>query len=238
MTQACDGVTVILPSLDEAENLAVLLPRLRAAFADMERPEPEIVVVDGGSTDDTASVARSHGATVVPEEGRGYGAAIKTGIRHSRGELIVCIDADNSHPPDYVSRLLEAIEEADVVIASRYVAGGAADVAPFRRFLSLVLNGWYRLGLAMPQRDLSSGFRCYRRHLFDRIRIDSDGYQFLPELLVRAHCAGFVIREVPFHYAPRLSGRSHIRLLSFGMAYLTCFLRLFLHRWTRIGRGV
>ena len=222
---AAPELTVLLPAIDEGANLRLLLPELRKVL-DEVKVSHEIIVVDGGSTDDGPAIAREAGARVVAQTGRGYGAAIRTGFAEARGSRILCLDADNSHRPDYIPAMLEASHEADLVIASRYVEGGHAEMGPLRRLLSAILNGWYRLGLDLPYRDLSSGFRCYRREAVEPLRVEADGYQFLPEILLRMHCQGLRIAEVPFRYSPRIAGSSHVKLLRFGWAYFTCFLRL------------
>lgn len=218
-------LSVLIPTLDEGENLRVLLPCLSKVL-EAEGASHELLVVDGGSRDDTVHVAEAAGARVLPQKGHGYGAAIKTGMAEARGTWVLCLDADNSHHPDFVPPMLARAREADLVVASRYVEGGRADMSPFRKFLSAILNGWYRLGLQLPYRDLSSGFRCYRRDAIASLEVGADGYQFLPEILLRMHCKGLRIVEVPFHYSPRVAGASHVKLLRFGWAYVTCFLRL------------
>lgn len=223
---------VVIPCLNEAENLAELLPRVQAVLAKMDTGGG-IWVVDGGSTDSTVETARKLGARVVRQRGTGYGGAIKTAFEDIKTDYIVTLDADFSHPPEFLNDLFEQRNQADIVIASRYVTGGRADMPRFRHFLSLVLNGVYRLALSLPIRDLSSGFRLYRCEPLCAMTLESDTYAILPEILVKTLCAGGRILEIPFRYEPRRHGRSHIKLLRFGKDYLVVLGRMCRLRYGR-----
>ena len=118
-------VSVILPVVNEAENLRVLIPRL-TALLDRERLTHEIVVVDGGSSDGTRETAEALGARVVAERRRGYAGAMETGFAEARGDYVLTLDADQSHDPDFIVKMWRARTHADIVIASRYALGGVA----------------------------------------------------------------------------------------------------------------
>src|ERR1700675_1401742 len=111
-------VSVILPVMNEAENLRVLIPRL-VALLDRERITHEIIVIDGPSTDGTREVAQELGARVVEERRRGYAGAMVTGIAEARGDYVLTLDADQSHDPDFVVKMWPAATRADIVVASR-----------------------------------------------------------------------------------------------------------------------
>ncbi len=208
-------VSVILPVVNEAANLRILIPKL-TALLDRERLTHEIVVVDGGSSDGTRETAESLGARVVAERRRGYAGALETGFAEARGDYILTLDADQSHDPDFVVKMWRARERGDIVIASRYARGGVA-YAPFvRRASSWLLNSVLRRMLSMPVRDLSSGYRLYRRDTLANLDLCSTNFEVLEEILVKAYARGFIIVEVPFTYFPRGAGRSHAKLLSFG----------------------
>jgi len=203
-------LAVVIPAWDERENLEVLLPALREVLEDLG-VTAEIVVADGGSADGTAYVAARRGARVVTQAERGYGGALLTGFAATTAPWIITMDADLSHRPVFVHELWKRRHEADVLIASRYVDGGRADMGPLRRLLSHVLNRAYARVLALPLRDLSSGFRMYRREVVVGLRPAARDFDVLEELLVRAHADGWRVVEVPFHYMARGSGRSHAR---------------------------
>jgi SAM-dependent methyltransferase len=136
------------------------------------------------------------------------------------------MDADLSHRPVFVEELWKRRHEAEVLIASRFVPGGRADMDALRRLLSVVLNWTYARVLALPLRDLSSGFRMYRRDALEGIRPDARDFDFLEELLIRVHAEGWRVAEVPFRYMARGSGRSHARLVKFGWALARTLVRM------------
>src|ERR1700674_4521255 len=151
-------LSIILPVVNERSNLVVLIPRMRALM-ERERLDFEIVVIDGGSSDGTREAAAELGARVVGERRRGYAGAMETGFAEARGDYVLTLDADMSHDPAFVSRMWRARKQADIIIASRYIHGGIAYSAFLRNWLSRFLNFGMRWFLAMPVRDMSSGFR-------------------------------------------------------------------------------
>ena len=209
-------VSVILPVMNEGENLRVLLPRMRALL-ERERLAYEIIVVDGGSTDGTPAIAEAHGARAVTERRRGYAGALETGFAEARGDYLLTLDADMSHEPAFVAKMWRARTRADIVIASRYTRGGVAYTGAGRNLLSRLLNLAMRSALALPVRDMSSGFRLYRREVLADLKLTSRNFEVLEEILVKAYAAGFSVHEVPFTYFPRDAGRSHARLIRFGI---------------------
>jgi len=208
-------LSIVIPVVNERENLAVLIPRMRAVMQ-RERLNFEIIVVHGRSTDRTPETGRELGARVIGEHRRGYAGALETGFAEAGGDYVLTLDADLSHEPDFVAKLWRARTRADIVIASRYVRGGVAYTSFLRKLLSRVLNGVMRRLLSMPVRDLSSGFRLYRREALNNLKIEGSNFEVLEEILVKAYANGSSIAEVPFTYFPRENGRSHARLMRFG----------------------
>jgi glycosyltransferase involved in cell wall biosynthesis len=209
-------LSVILPVMNEGENLRVLLPRIRALL-DRERLAYEIIVVDGGSTDGTPAIAERLGARPVRERRRGYAGALETGFAEARGKYLLTLDADMSHDPGFVLKMWRARTRADIVIASRYTRGGIAYTGAGRKLLSRLLNFAMRRALSLPVNDMSSGFRLYRREVVTDLKLASRNFEVLEEILVKAYASGFSIHEVPFTYFPRDAGRSHARLVRFGL---------------------
>ena len=218
-------LAVIIPALNERENLEILLPALREEIAQLGIPA-EIVVVDGGSHDGTSEAARQRGARVVPQQERGYGGALLAGFAATAAPYLLTMDADLSHRPVFLHDLWRRRDEAEVLIASRYIAGGRADMGRFRKVLSLILNRTYSRALSLPLRDLSSGFRMYRRAVLAGLTVHARDFDALEEILIRVHAEGWRILEVPFHYMTRGSGRSHARLFKFGWAFLKTLGRM------------
>src|SRR5271170_7322924 len=151
-------ISVILPVLNESDNLRILLPRIRTSL-EREKLSHEIVVIDGGSTDGTRETAEALGARVVAERRRGYAGAMETGIAEARGDYVLTLDADQSHDPDFIVKLWRARTRADIVVASRYALGGVAYSDFVRRWTSWLLNVVLRRILSMPVRDMASGYR-------------------------------------------------------------------------------
>jgi dolichol-phosphate mannosyltransferase len=222
-------VTVVIPAWNERDNLDLLLPALKEVFVDLGL-RAQLVVADGGSTDRTPEIAARWGAHVVPQAQPGYGAALLAGFAAAVAPYIVTMDADLSHRPSFIEALWRHRHDAEILIASRYVPGGRAEVGVLRRALSIVLNRVFGRALSTPFRDLSSGFRMYRRDVLADLQLTSRDFDVLQEILIRVDADGWRIREIPFHYMSRGSGRSHVRLVRFGWAYLTTLVRMWRFR--------
>ncbi|NUM56145.1 MAG: glycosyltransferase [Candidatus Hydrogenedentes bacterium] len=221
------AVSVVIPALNEAPNLYRILPILREAMNSIT-DSWEVLVVDGDSQDGTPAVVAQAGDPVryICEKERGYGRAILRGVSEARGMYIITMDADMSHPAEFIKALWDSREKADVVIASRYVRGGHADQPMFRYYLSRVLNKFFGKGLSIPVKDMSSGFRLYRKRIFEGIDLEFTNFVILVEILLRTYGKGLHIKEVPFHYQPRGSGGSHASIIKFGLDYLRLFKRI------------
>jgi glycosyltransferase involved in cell wall biosynthesis len=218
-------LSIILPVVDERDNLRLLVPRLKAVM-ERERLSFEIIVVDGGSSDGTPQAAAELGARAVAERRRGYAGALETGFAEAQGDYVLTLDADLSHEPAFAAKLWRARHEADIVIASRYARGGTAYAGMTRIWLSRLLNLWMRRLLSMPVHDLSSGFRLYRREVVRDLKFEARNFEVIEEALVKGYAQGYRIFEVPFTYFPRESGRSHARLLRFGLDLIRASARL------------
>jgi dolichol-phosphate mannosyltransferase len=225
-------LSVVIPALHEGENLALLLPALRETLGELG-VDHEILVVTNDVDEATAAAATDAAASVVLQEARGYGGALLAGFARARGAWVLTMDADLSHPAPFVRALWSARERADVVIASRYVPGGRADMPLGRFLLSRILNRVFSRGLSLGVRDMSSGFRLLRTDVVRGVPYAARDFDIVQEILVRAHAAGWRVAEVPFHYQPRRHGSSHARVLKFGVAYLRTFRSLWRLRNSR-----
>lgn len=211
------GRTVmVLPTYNEAENLAWIIGRLRAA-----EPDVDVLVVDDGSPDGTGELADRLAAEdpqiqVMHRTAKGgLGAAYVAGFQQvlAQGyDVIGEMDADGSHQPEELHRLRTALDEADLVIGSRYVRGGSIVNWPlFRRLLSMFGNIYVRLLLGMRLRDATAGYRLYRRTTLEKIDIASvtaTGYVFQTDLAWRTVQAGLRVTEVPIEFVERVRGES------------------------------
>src|SRR3989442_7925414 len=211
MGSACH-LSVVVPTLNERGNVERLVPALCRLIESLSL-RGEVLVVDGPSTDGTAEAATAVGARALSVPSGGYGEAIRVGLQEAKGDYVVTMDADLSHDPEVVARLWAVRDPLTIGIASRYVPGGSATTSRFRSFLSRVLNVVFARGLALPVRDLSSGFRIYPASAARRLEARASDFDILIELLVRAYAGGWQIVEIPFHYAPRQAGSSKARIL-------------------------
>lgn len=213
-------VWVVVPTYNEAENIGRLADRLLAVF-DREGYDGHLLVVDDGSPDGTALLVdgiAEHDPRVEvlrrPAK-RGIGPAYLAGFRHAmaRGAALVCeMDADFSHDPEDVVRLVAAAEQADLVLGSRYVpGGGVARWGPLRRLISRGGSWYARRMLGVRIRDLTGGFKCFRRVVLEALPLDqvaAAGYVFQIEMTYRALLAGFRVVEVPIVFTERVLGQS------------------------------
>jgi glycosyltransferase involved in cell wall biosynthesis len=223
-TTACD-LSVVIPALDEGASIGELVRRV-SAEAGRLGIRHEVIVIDGGSADGTPRWAAEAGAIVVRQPGRGYADALLFGFRQARGDYVASMDADYSHDPDFLRALWAARQDAELVIASRYVAGGYAYMPALRRVLSRILNAVSRSVLSLPVGDLSSGFRLYHRRVLRDLAPRARRFDVLIEILARIRADGWRIKEVPFHYRQRQGGRSHAGIVSFGLAYVRTLARM------------
>jgi dolichol-phosphate mannosyltransferase len=208
---------LVLPTYNEAENLE----RMVAAVLDQLPAGSRLLIVDDNSPDGSGRIAdRLQGEdervrVLHREQKEGLGPAYIAGFRRALAEgagLILEMDADFSHDPAYLPRLLEAAERADLVIGSRYVAGGGvSDWGPLRRAISRGGSAYARFVLGVDVRDLTGGFKCFRREVLEEIdldAVDARGYAFQIEITYRALEAGFRVAEVPIVFRDRQAGSS------------------------------
>ncbi|MBD1322247.1 polyprenol monophosphomannose synthase [Gordonia hankookensis] len=214
-----ERVLVVIPTFNERENLPGIVTRLHAAL-----PGAHVLVVDDSSPDGTGDVAEGIAAqdtalrvhvlhrTEKDGLGKAYLAGFAWGLARDYA-VIVEMDADGSHAPEQLCRLLEAINAgADLAIGSRYVRGGELINWPKRReFLSRGANTYARLALGAKVHDITAGFRAYRRTVLEKIdlgSVESAGYCFQIDLAWRAVRAGFDVSEVPITFTEREVGES------------------------------
>jgi dolichol-phosphate mannosyltransferase len=207
---------IVIPTYNERENLPRLLDAVHAAL-----PTAEVLIVDDNSPDGTGALADAHAAEhphvhVMHREGKqGLGTAYLAGFRWALAREyshIFEMDADFSHPPDRLQALLEATETADFALGSRWVRGGGTEGWPLkRRLLSRGGSLYARTVLGVGVRDLTGGFKCFRRKVLETIDLDgvqTVGYGFQIELTWRALEAGFEVVEIPITFVDRVAGKS------------------------------
>ncbi len=208
---------LVLPTYNEAENRAAIVAAARAKLP----ASAHVLIVDDDSPDGSGRIAdrlaaESEQVDVVHRPRKeGIGPAYLAGFRRALAAgagLVLEMDADFSHDPAYLPRLLEAAQRADLVLGSRYVAGGGvSDWGPLRRAISRGGCAYARLVLGVEVRDLTGGFKCFRREVLEAIDLDAvqaRGYAFQVELTYRALQQGFRVLEVPIVFRDRRAGNS------------------------------
>ncbi|GAA4535030.1 polyprenol monophosphomannose synthase [Amycolatopsis samaneae] len=239
-----EPVLVVIPTYNERENLRPIVERLNKAL-----PDVHALIVDDGSPDGTGELAdelaeadeRVH--VMHRTEKAGLGAAYIAGFRWGLARdyvTIVEMDADGSHAPEDLPRLLDALGDTDLAIGSRYVPGGSVVNWPKNReFLSRGANLYSRLALGVKVNDITAGFRAYRRQVLEKLALDevaSHGYCFQIDLTLRTAEAGFEIVEVPITFTEREIGESKMS----GSIIQEAFLRVgswgVKRRWKQLRR--
>ena len=209
-------VLVVIPTFNEVDNIRIIVSRLRAAV-----PAADVLIVDDSSPDGTGAIAdelafADDALHVLHRSAKnGLGAAYVAGFGWAaeRGyDVVVEMDADGSHQPEELPRLLAALADADVVLGSRWVEGGAVRNWPrSRKLLSKGGNRYTRIVLGLPLRDATGGYRAYRRVVLEELALDSvssQGYCFQVDLVWQAWRRGFRVVEVPITFVERERGES------------------------------
>ncbi|MEX0963647.1 MAG: glycosyltransferase family 2 protein [Pseudohongiellaceae bacterium] len=222
MTQQAQksSLSIVIPAKNEAENLQGFLPRLLAEVSDAE-----IIVVNDGSTDATVSICEQHGVTVVTHPySKGNGAAIKTGAKTARGEVIVFLDGDGQHKPEDIPKLLHKLATGyDMVV-------GARDKQSQADSFRALANGIYnRLSSAITGHkieDLTSGFRAVRAEKFKEfLYLLPNGFSYPTTCTMAFFRAGYSVGYMPIQTEERL-GQSHISLLKDGVRFLLIIFKV------------
>lgn len=209
---------IILPTYNEKENLQGIVDEIFGVGV----PDLRILIVDDNSPDGTGviadRIASSNSMVRVlhrPEKqglGRAYVDGFREALRDPEAAWIFEMDADFSHQPKYIPHFLIAAERADIVLGTRYMPGGGVENWHwFRRLISWSANTLIRTILGMRIRDLTSGFKCFRREVLERLDLEavsSRGYNFQIEVSYRSHRAGFRISEIPIIFVERRAGKS------------------------------
>jgi dolichol-phosphate mannosyltransferase len=210
------SLLIAIPTYNERDNVGALLPALLARY-----PDANVVLIDDNSPDGTgdivAALARGDRRIhlIRRDRKRGLGSAYRAAFAWALEReyaRVVVMDADYSHDPAEIARLLEAADRADVVVGSRYVPGGLIENWPWsRRALSGGANLLARLLVGREVHDWTAGFKCYSRDALaspELERIRSEGYSFQVEILFHCHRAGWKIQEVPITFVDRRLGRT------------------------------
>jgi dolichol-phosphate mannosyltransferase len=220
MAELRSRLVIMIPTYNERENIGRLIQDILELPVEQELA---VVVVDDDSPDGTADLVADIGRrdprvhVLVRRKARGRGLAGIEGFRRSLdlgADFIIEMDGDGSHQPAFIRSLLKGARRADLVLGSRFVAGGMdADRSAGRRLISFLVRRFIRRYFRIPVNDVSSGFRCFRREVLERIGLDSlisTGPSVVLEVLYKAFRLGFTVGEVPIVFIDRKQGRTKL----------------------------
>jgi glycosyltransferase involved in cell wall biosynthesis len=217
-----DTYSIVIPARNEADGLAKMLPELAVHL-----PQgAEIIVVDDGSDDATASVCAAHGVRVLTHPyPKGNGAAIKTGARAAKGDVIIFMDADGQHKPEDIPQLVEQFDKGyDMVVGARQ----SGSQAGFHRAAANDIFSRFASWMVMqPIADLTSGFRVVRASRFRQfLYLLPNGFSYPTTITMSFFRAGYSVAYVPIHTPRRSTGTSHIHPLKDGLRFLLIIIRI------------
>jgi dolichol-phosphate mannosyltransferase len=222
-------LTIMLPAYLEGETLRDLLPTIKAAAATLT-PDFEVIVIDTQApTDDTPSVCAENGVRHLARSGGNqYGDAIRSGIAAARGTYLLCMDADGSHSPSYFASMWAQRNAFDIVIGSRYVDGGQTENPAILIWMSYVLNLTFRVAFNIRAKDVTNSFRLYKTSILKTMRLESDDFDIVEEILIKAvtYRPAARVMEVPVTFGRRKCGESKRKLVQFAFGYLSTLRKL------------
>ncbi|MCA8941817.1 MAG: glycosyltransferase family 2 protein [Planctomycetes bacterium] len=216
-------LSIVIPAKNEAANLPKLLDELSLTLRTLPATRSEIIVVDDGSSDDTAAIALARGARLVRHaRSLGNGAAIKRGIREAAGDWILLMDGDGQHPPNVIPRLIARAAEHDMVVASRGGSGGSHA----RNLANKVYNGLASYVTSRRIPDLTSGFRLVRADVLKGlVYLLPNTFSYPTTITLAMLRAGYSVDFEPFQVRQR-EGKSHIKLIEDGTRFLLIIMRI------------
>jgi dolichol-phosphate mannosyltransferase len=222
-------LSITIAAYREAENLAAMLPAIRAAVATLT-PRHEILIVDTQEPmDDTAAICAANGVRHVRRTGgNSYGDAVRTIIGQARGAYILNMDADGSHSPEYLGSLWAERDRYDITIGSRYAPGGHTDNPLILIWMSYIVNLTFRVAFSIHAKDVTNSFRLYRKDVIASMHLESNDFDILEEILIKASLQIPPARlgEVPVTFERRKAGESKRKLVQFAFGYLKTLKRL------------
>ena len=224
-----DKVSIVVPTVNEAENIARLIPQVEEVLK-ANGIKGEIIVVDDKSDDGTADETKKQDARygnvkLIERQVRdGLGNALKRGVKEAVNEYVIFMDADLSHEPKEVPNFVKALKDYDVVVGSRYMRESKLERTMARKLISGTYNIVAKNLLGVRVTDLTSGYRGFRKTGFESLKISSSGPEIHAELIVKASVAGLRVGEIPVSYVDRLHGESKLNYMRIGPGYSKALL--------------
>ena len=213
-------VSIIIPAYNEAQTIGDVVSKIRSLY-----PDFEIIVVNDGSTDDTAVIAKDAGAKVHNHPYNiGNGAAVKSGIRHASGDILVFMDGDFQHDPEDIAKMLEYFPEYDTVVGARSIRGQSSIG---RAFGNKIYNWLASYVAKFPIKDLTSGFRAIKSDLARKlVNLLPNTYSYPSTLTLGALRSGRSLKYIPINIQMRKMGKSKIRLINDGVRFFMIIIRI------------
>jgi dolichol-phosphate mannosyltransferase len=219
-------VSVVIPTLNEAGNILEALTTIEKELA---YPK-EIIVVDGGSTDGTKEIVKDTSfCKLIIEPRRGYGLALRTGIKHAKGDIVVMVDGDGTYEVKHISRMLDAMikNDAEMCIATRMFDPNKA--MGFMNFVgNKIITFCFDFLYSQFLSDTQSGFRAISHSAIEKVDLDQDDMAFATEMLVQFAKKGFKMIEVPSVYKKRKYGKTKLRRIKSGVEIFTTMVKGFM----------
>jgi len=214
-------VSIIIPTLNEVENIEKVLREIPKDKVD------EVLVVDGHSTDGTIELVEKLGYPLIFQKEKGFGAAISTGVKHAKGDVLIFLTSDNSQNPKDIPKLLEKLNEGyDLVLASRYLPGsGSTDDTTLHyvgnKFFTFLCNKIHKTDFS----DTLYFFQAIRKKVFDSLDLTLSGFGYCIELPIKVHKAGFKIAQIPSFERKRSGGQAKVSAFPTGLEILLAILK-------------
>lgn len=222
-------LSVVLPSYQEEENLRNLLPRLLTTLQSMGVASEVLVIDTIDPVDLTKEVCEQNGVRYISRRGGNYfGCAVRTGIEEASGRYVIFMDADGSHPPEFISELFCFADSYEVVIASRYIDKGNTENSFALILMSRIVNWTFSIVLNLPCKDVSNSFKVYRVEQLKSLNLTCNNFDIVEEILfkLRREHPAIKFKEVPFVFKKRMFGKTKRNLLVFILAYIFTILKL------------
>lgn len=217
------SLSVVIPARNEAENMARVLEDLNATISTLKGHVVEVIVVDDGSTDDTARIAETMGARVIRNTSRrhGKGVALRLGFDAAAGDLLAMMDADYSHRAEELPRFLDAMADSSVglVIGSR-VIGGSEEYTHIRALGNVFLSATLGLCTGRYLSDALNGFKVFRRSIYQEFPFNAANFEIEIEIIANTLRSGYRIIEVLSHERARAGGEAKSRVIRHGTRFL------------------
>lgn len=226
-------VAVVVPAHNEEENIEKLVNDIDNVLRQLQI-QNQIIIVDDNSSDNTATILKelsqkmTNLTPVYRNDGVcGVGLTLREGIKAAKNnDVIITMDGDFSHDPKEIPKLIQGIKNgADLVIGSRYMKGGRADMPRSRIIISGLYNVLSKFFLRTFVNDLTTGFRAMRKKAIEKVELKSEGFEIHPEIHLKIYKKDFKVIEVPIHYHRRGGGTSKLRYFKVGPGYLRVVFR-------------